>query len=134
MLPLKFGLDYQELLVDADVSLITQQSGSGNAFFPSKLLVTLAYGSPVITVADEESALARAVANGQFGTNLLPGQADQLAQTFRELAQDRQRLSQWGANGREYVKRFEQRKLLADFFERLNALMLEGRALSRPTK
>ena len=41
MLPLQFGQDYQELLVDADVSLITQQSGSGNAFFPSKLLVDL---------------------------------------------------------------------------------------------
>ncbi|MDQ2823851.1 MAG: WcaI family glycosyltransferase [Verrucomicrobiota bacterium] len=123
MLPLKFGLDYQELLVDADVSLITQQSGSGNAFFPSKLLVTLAYGSPVITVADEESALARAVANGRFGINLLPGQVDELARTFRELAQDRQRLSQWSANGRDYVKRFEQRKLLADFFERLESLV-----------
>src|ERR1700730_10371542 len=35
MLPLSFGLDYKELLVDANVSLITQQSGSGNAFFPS---------------------------------------------------------------------------------------------------
>jgi colanic acid biosynthesis glycosyl transferase WcaI len=123
MLSLQFGLDYKELLVDADVSLITQQSGSGNAFFPSKLLVTLAYGSPVVTVADEESALARAVANGRFGINRLPGQADQLAQTFRELAQDRQRLSQWCANGREYVKRFEQRKLLADFFERLKSIV-----------
>jgi colanic acid biosynthesis glycosyl transferase WcaI len=123
MLPLQFGIDYKELLVDADVSLITQQSGSGNAFFPSKLLVTLAYGSPVVTVADEESALARAVANGGFGINVLPGQADRLAQTFRELAQDRQRLSQWSANGREYVKRFDQRKLLADFFERLKSLV-----------
>src|ERR1700730_1514596 len=134
MLPLQFGLDYKELLVDANVSLITQQSGSGNAFFPSKLLVTLAYGSPVVPVADEESALARAVATGRFGINLLPGRVDQLAQTFRELAQDRQRLSQWRANGREYVKRFEQRKLLADFFERLKDLTLEGRALSRPNK
>jgi colanic acid biosynthesis glycosyl transferase WcaI len=123
MLPLQFGTDYKELVVDADVSLITQQSGSGNAFFPSKLLVTLAYESPVVTVADEESALARAVANGDFGINVLPGQVDRLAQTFRELAQDRQRLSQWSVNGREYVKRFEQRKLLGDFFERLKSIV-----------
>ena len=126
MLSLQFGLDYKELLIDADVSLITQQSGSGNAFFPSKLLVTLAYGSPVVTVADEESALARAVANGDFGINVLPGQVDQLAQTFRELAQDRQQLTQWRANGREYVKRFEQHKLLGDFFERLKNLDTGG--------
>jgi colanic acid biosynthesis glycosyl transferase WcaI len=122
MLPLQFGIDYQELLVDSDVSLITQQSGSGNAFFPSKLLVTLAYGSPLVTVADDESALARAVAEGGFGRNLSPGQADQLANTFRELAQDQPQLRQWSENGRVYVNRFEQRRLLADFFRQLQLL------------
>jgi colanic acid biosynthesis glycosyl transferase WcaI len=122
MLPLHFGLDYQELLADADVSLITQQSGSGNAFFPSKLLVTLAHGSPVVTVADDKSALARAVAEGRFGVNLRPGQADQLATTFRELAQDRERLRQRSHNGRIYVRRFEQRALLADFYRQLQSL------------
>jgi colanic acid biosynthesis glycosyl transferase WcaI len=122
MLPLQFGIDYHELLVDSDVSLITQQSGSGNAFFPSKLLVTLAYGSPLVTVADDESALARAVAEGGFGRNLSPGQADQLATTFRELAQDQPQLRQWSENGRVYVNRFEQRRLLADFFRQLQLL------------
>ena len=122
MLPLQFGIDYQELLVDSDVSLITQQSGSGNAFFPSKLLVTLAYGSPLVTVADDESSLARAVAEGGFGRNLSPGQADQLANTFRELAQDQQQLRQWSENGRVYVNRFEQRRLLTDFFRQLQLL------------
>jgi colanic acid biosynthesis glycosyl transferase WcaI len=122
MLPLKFGLDYHELLVDCDLSLITQQSGSGNAFFPSKLLVTLAYASPVVTVADEESALARAVAEGQFGLNLRPGQPDELAVAFRRLAQDREQLRHWRENGRVYVKRFEQQALLADFYRELQSL------------
>jgi colanic acid biosynthesis glycosyl transferase WcaI len=128
MLPLQFGLDYKELLVDADVSLITQQSGSGNAFYPSKLLVTLAYGSPLVTVADDESALARAVAEGRFGLNLSPGKADQLARTFRELAQDRPQLQQWSESGRAYVKRFEQKSLLADFFRKLQSLSEAERA------
>lgn len=131
MLPLHFGRAYQELLVDADVSLITQQSGSGNAFFPSKLLVTLAHGSPVVTVADEESALARAVKEGRFGVNVPPGDVAKLAQTFRELAPAS--LRQWGENGRVYVQRYDQRKLLADFVEQLTFLV-EERALSRPTK
>ena len=122
MVPLHFGLDYRELLADADVSLITQQSGSGNAFFPSKLLVTLAHGSPVVTVADDKSALARAVAEGRFGVNLRPGQAEQLATTFRELAQNRERLRQWSHNGRIYVRRFEQHSLLADFYRQLQSL------------
>jgi colanic acid biosynthesis glycosyl transferase WcaI len=73
-------------------------------------------------VADDESALARAVAEGGFGRNLSPGQADQLANTFRELAQDQQQLRQWSENGRVYVNRFEQRRLLADFFRQLQLL------------
>jgi colanic acid biosynthesis glycosyl transferase WcaI len=134
MLPLQFGEDYKELLVDADVSLITQQSGSGNAFFPSKLLVTMAYASPVVTVADEESALARVVKDGGFGRNLPPGKPEELANTFCDLAlatgrvcptggQDRQLLRDWGQAGREYVKRFEHQRVLSDFVARLESLV-----------
>jgi colanic acid biosynthesis glycosyl transferase WcaI len=122
MLPLQFGSDYKELLVDADVSLITQQSGSGNAFFPSKLLITLAYSSPVVTVSDEGSALARVVAEGRFGRNILPGKAELLAGTLRDLIQDRQQLRDWGAAGRSYVERFEQRKVLEKFVAQLEQL------------
>lgn len=122
MLPLYFGRDYHELLVDTDVSLITQQSGSGNAFFPSKLLVTLAFSSPVITVADDESALARAVAEGGFGRNVLPGQPAGLADLLRGLARDRQQLEEWGRAGCAYVERFEQRRLLEGFAGELRSL------------
>ena len=122
MLPLQYGTDYKELLVDADISLITQQGGSGNAFFPSKLLITLAYSSPVVTVADEESALARAVANGQCGKNILPGHAEQLANCLRKLSEDRQQLRHWGANGRAYVEQFEQRRVLEKFLGELKSL------------
>jgi colanic acid biosynthesis glycosyl transferase WcaI len=122
MLPLQFGADYKELLVDADVSLITQQSGSGNAFFPSKLLLTLAYSSPVVTVADEESALARVVAEGRFGRNVLPGKPQELARTLRDLSQDREQLRAWGQSGRVYVERFEQHRVLNQFLAQLTSI------------
>jgi colanic acid biosynthesis glycosyl transferase WcaI len=122
MLPLQYGIDYKEFLVDADVSLISQQSGSGNAFFPSKLLVTLAYSCPVVTVADEESALARAVANGRCGKNVLPADPKQLANCLRDLSEDRERLRHWGANGRAYVEQFEQRRVLDKFLGELRSL------------
>jgi colanic acid biosynthesis glycosyl transferase WcaI len=115
MLPLKSGRDYQELLVDADISLITQQSGSGNAFFPSKLLVTLAHSSPVLTVADEGSALARAVEGGGFGMNVEPGNVDRLANALRDLIAQGAKLQEWGRQGRHYVKQFEQQQVMEKF-------------------
>jgi colanic acid biosynthesis glycosyl transferase WcaI len=119
MLPLQFGMDYRELLVDADVSLITQQSGSGNAFFPSKLLITLAFSGPVLTVADEGSALARVVAEGGFGKNVTPAEPAKFADALRELARERQQLRDWGRAGRTYVERFEKERVLAKFVEEL---------------
>lgn len=123
ILPLQFGKDYDELLVDADVCLITQQSGSGNAFFPSKLLITLAYSRPVVTVADEESALAHAVAAWKFGANIPSGELEQLAGTLRALARDRQQLRGWGEAGRAYVERFEQGRVLEKFLRELKSLV-----------
>ena len=121
MLPLQSNDDYRAMLVDADVSLITQQSRSGNAFFPCKLLMTLAYSSPVVSVADTESALARVVTEGGFGQNVLPGNPSELAATLSALARDRQHLGSWGEAGRKYVARFEQSQLLERFAAELTA-------------
>ena len=123
MLPLQRGLDYEELLVDADVSFITQQSGSGNAFFPSKLLATLAHLSPVVTVADEGSALARAVAGGSFGMNVSPGQPAELARVLAEIARDPQKRRAWGRSGRAYVEQFERSRVLEKFTTQLRSLV-----------
>jgi len=137
MLPLKSGREYFELLVDANVSLITQQSGSGNAFFPSKLLVTLGYSSPVVTVADDESALAKAVAAGKFGLNVRPGNATALAKALQDLAARPEERREWGRAGREYVKQFEQGPVMEKFHQELSSLTrLEsgGTSSSRPPK
>jgi putative colanic acid biosynthesis glycosyltransferase WcaI len=122
LLPLQYGMDYKELLVDTDLSLITQQSGSGNAFFPSKLLIILAFSGAVLTVADEESALARVVAEGRFGRNVAPGDPKKFAATLLALSQSRQELREWGSAGRTYVERFEQGRVLAEFTAELKGL------------
>ncbi len=123
MLPLQPDEIYRELLVDADVSLITQQSGSGNSFFPSKILMTLAHGCPVVTVADDDSALAKAVEQGSCGTNVRPGDPAKFAERFRELAQERAALREWGMNGRRYVDRYDRVRLASTFVEQLRALV-----------
>lgn len=123
MLPLQPDEVYRELLVDADVSLITQQSGSGNSFFPSKILMTLAHGCPVVTVADDDSALAKAVEQGSCGTNVRPGDPAKLAERFRQLARDRAALRGWGINGRRYVDRYDRARLTSAFSRQLQELI-----------
>lgn len=122
LLPLQVGRDYQALLVDADVCLITQQLGAGNSFFPSKLLGILARSKPVVTVAASESELASAVRSGGFGVNVTPGRAGELADLLLTLAHDRQRLTEYGIAGRRYVQQFDQDEIFESFATKLESL------------
>ena len=122
MLPLQQGANYVSLLEDADLCFITQQSGSGNSFFPSKLLGLLAQSKPVITVADPESELAEAVAEGGFGLNIPPGRPQEVADVLDEIVKDGPRLAAYGAAGRIYVQQFEKTHVFESFLAELERI------------
>jgi colanic acid biosynthesis glycosyl transferase WcaI len=122
MLPLQQGVNYTSLLQDADLCFITQQSGSGNSFFPSKLLGLLAQAKPVITVADPESELAEAATEGGFGMNIPPGRPGEVASLLDEMASDPERLQRWGAAGRVYVQQFDKTHVFESFLAELEKL------------
>ncbi|MGZ5504455.1 MAG: WcaI family glycosyltransferase [Chthoniobacterales bacterium] len=122
MLPLQQGENYTALLNDADLCFITQQSGSGNSFFPSKLLGLLAQSKPVITVADPESELAEAVSEGNFGCNIPPGRPNEIAAALDAIASDAGKLVAWGTAGRVYVQQFEKTQVFENFLRELEAI------------
>jgi colanic acid biosynthesis glycosyl transferase WcaI len=122
LLPLQAGENYRELLADADLCFITQQSGSGNSFFPSKLLGLLAQSKPVITVADPESELAEAAVQAGFGVNIAPGNPREVAELLDAIASDPERLRQYGVAGRAYVQQFDKAHVFENFVNELQAL------------
>jgi colanic acid biosynthesis glycosyl transferase WcaI len=122
LLPLLPDAEYRGMLVDCDVAIITQLAGSGRAFFPSKLLNPLAMGRPVLSVADADSELARAMEEGDFGCNVPPGQAETLAETLKSLATQPEQLEAWGKAGRDWVSQFEQSRVLEEFTESFRAI------------
>ncbi len=122
LLPLQAGENYRELLADADLCFITQQSGSGNSFFPSKLLGLLAQSKPVITVADPESELAEAAVQAGFGVNIAPGNPREVAELLDAIASDPERLRRYGAAGRVYVQQFDKAHVFESFVKELRAL------------
>lgn len=123
LLPLQPADRFEEMLCAADVCLATQQRGSGQFFFPSKLLTLLAQGRPVVAVADEASELAAAVAEGGFGLVVSPGDALALVNAVEAVAgagADARR--RWAENGCLWVARFDRETVLRAFEERLSAL------------
>jgi putative colanic acid biosynthesis glycosyltransferase WcaI len=121
---LPFESDYRALLTDADLCFITQQVGSGNSFFPSKLLGLLAEGRPVVAVTAAESELAVALKQGNFGVNVPPGRPEELAALLDSLANDPERLWIYGVSGRHYVEQFEKSRVMRGFADELRALLL----------
>ncbi len=128
LLPLLSDDDYAAMLADADIGLITQASGTGQYFFPSKLLSLLQAGLPVATVADADSELARAVADGGFGVNVAPGAADELAAALGDLQANPARRAQLRA-GTRWVQRFNPAIVLPRFAQQLEELVGDTRSL-----
>jgi colanic acid biosynthesis glycosyl transferase WcaI len=125
LLPLLSDEDYDRLLLAADVALITQAAGTGQFFFPSKLLSVLAAGLPVVAVADETSELAAAIHEGEFGCVIRPGDALGLSAKLQEIANSRAESQRWAAQTvwvRKYAK-----ELVLPQFEAVLASVAEGR-------
>jgi len=114
---------YHALLCEADVCLITQQKGTGQFFFPSKMLSILQLGRAVLAVADDSSELARAVHEGNFGIVVAPGDAQALLAAAQKMAfAGREQHRQWSANGLAWVDQFRRRRVLEAFEQRLSGL------------
>jgi colanic acid biosynthesis glycosyl transferase WcaI len=127
LLPLLSDEDYAALLAAADVALITQAAGTGQFFFPSKLLSVLAAGLPVLAVADDNSELAAAVREGGFGCTVSPGDARGLTAALQNAATSRELLQTWAART-SWVQKFARDRLLARFEEALLAVAAADRA------
>jgi colanic acid biosynthesis glycosyl transferase WcaI len=118
LLPLLSDEHYGDLLTAADVALITQSPGTGQFFFPSKLLSVLVAGLPVVAVADEDSELSQAVRIGGFGRTVEPGDALGLAAVLRSLSESDSQLESW-ARRTEWVRQFSREIILPRFQQML---------------
>jgi colanic acid biosynthesis glycosyl transferase WcaI len=117
LLPLQSEDDYLRMMTDADVCVISQRSGGGVAFFPSKLLSSVALGKPVLVVADGVSELARVVREEALGFWAAPENVEEVARVMRGLRSNKTRLAECARNGEAFAARFEEARVLGDFEE-----------------
>ncbi len=116
LLPMQDAEDFRARMVDTDLCLVTQQTGTGQYFFPSKLLSALAFARPTLAVADDHNELALALEEGGFGVRTSPGQPQALATELDRLARlDPSELRRMGEAGRKYGAQFAFGKVLPDF-------------------
>ncbi len=123
LLPLQPELHYLEMLIDANLNVITQQSGASGCFFPSKLLKSLALGRPVLTVCDPASELGRFVEEAGCGVSVSPEAPDLLAQQLEELQQSPVLLQQYARAAKVAAGTFDQADIHQQFERRLISIV-----------
>ncbi|MDP3071485.1 MAG: WcaI family glycosyltransferase [Opitutaceae bacterium] len=129
LLPLLSDTDYRAMLAATDLALITQEKGTGQFFFPSKMLTVLGAGLPVLAVADDDSELALAVRQGDCGFLVPPGDPERLAQTLRDIAAAPPAdFAALRTRGADFVATFSARFVLPAFETRLKILVKTERA------
>ena len=122
LLPLQSEEDYVRMMADADVCVISQRAGGGAAFFPSKLLSSVALGKPVLVVADGDGELARVVREEGLGFWVAPDNIEAVSEVIRGLRGSRARLEECGRNGESFAARFEEERVLGEFEKVLEEL------------
>ncbi len=116
LLPMQDAEGFRERMVDTNLCLVTQQTGTGQYFFPSKLLSALAFALPTLAVADEHSELALALEDGGFGVRTSPDRPAELAAELDRLARlPADELRRMGEAGRRFGQQFAFEKVLPDF-------------------
>ena len=107
--------DYREMLVDADLMVISLVSGSGTAFFPSKLLSACSAGKPVLALCDIDSELATIVETNRCGVVARSGDVEGMAQKLEQLSRDPQQLESMGRAAKRLGDQFPWREVLRRF-------------------
>lgn len=109
---------FVERLNECDLFLITERSGSGSSYMPSKLIPAIATGTPVLAVCDAESSLGREMARSGLGPSIRWDDLDAIGEAI-EQACDPARYADWQAAGRRRSSDFDRRAIIDQIERRL---------------
>ncbi|MEO0539943.1 MAG: glycosyltransferase family 4 protein [Cyanobacteria bacterium P01_A01_bin.105] len=103
LLPFAPRRELPEMLAAADVSLIMQKKNVVGFNMPSKTMVLLASGRPVIASVPRDGAPARAIRDSKGGIVTPPENPSLLARAILNLSKDPDRAEAMGKQGRQYA-------------------------------
>jgi colanic acid biosynthesis glycosyl transferase WcaI len=106
------GEAYVTALREASACLITQKSGVGANFLPSKVLPALATGTPVLAICESNTPLAKEVRRGNFGEVVDPADFSQLKAVLERWTRSPELLTDFGRNAMVHASFFQREQIL----------------------
>jgi colanic acid biosynthesis glycosyl transferase WcaI len=120
--------DFVSALQSCDLFLITERSGSGTSYMPSKLIPAIATGTPILAVSDAESSLGNEVIRWELGPHIAWDAIRMLPVALRGAA-DAEVLATWRGNALTRAAEYD-RTAVIDGIEKL----LDDMVGSRPNR
>jgi glycosyltransferase involved in cell wall biosynthesis len=97
--------EWLDVMMDADVGLVFQDSGAGSIVFPSKIVNMLASGQAVLAIAEKSSEIGKLILNNDCGWVVEPGDIDYLNNVLASLT-DSKMLRQKRINAYKFCKSY----------------------------
>lgn len=110
---------YHELLVDADLCVVAQQPGSGNCFFPSKLLKAISFSKPILAITEASTELAKYVREEGIGSTV-SNSPEEAAEYLDEVSVNQEVLNAQARAALKVAKRFDLTAILIKFAQILS--------------
>jgi colanic acid biosynthesis glycosyl transferase WcaI len=111
--------EYFEMLEDLDISYVSQRSGTGNVFFPSKLLGIMAKSKPLLIAADPDSELFTFIQKNECGiiTNFDDTKAQ--VEAVLKFYKNPNEIFKMGQNGFKSVLKYDRDIILNQFHNKI---------------
>ena len=116
--------EFAARLKGADLYVVTERSGVGGSFFPSKLMSAFAAGTPILALSDRDSPLGTEMREAAPGPHFTWQELDAIADLLRELRPGDRRLHEWSERALERAASYDRTAGL-DQVERLLAELID---------
>ncbi|MFC1574681.1 glycosyltransferase family 4 protein [Gemmatimonadota bacterium] len=114
---------YPALVREMDVGLVSLSPGNETPVVPSKILGYMASSVPVIGFLNKESDAHSIIKSANCGLTTISDDFEAAVEAIRKVYASKDKLREWGENGRDFVSTHFERK---DSIDRLEALLRIG--------
>ena len=113
--------EYFEMLEDLDVSYVSQRSGTGNIFFPSKLLGIMAKSKPLLIAADPDSELSNFIKKNECGIVTAFDDTKTQVEAVLKFYKNPNEIFTTGQNSFKSVLKYDRNIVLSEFHQKIIA-------------
>jgi glycosyltransferase involved in cell wall biosynthesis len=106
--------EWEEVMRDTDVGLVTMRAGAEKVLFPSKTFSAMAMGQAILAVCSSQSDLADLVQGSECGWQVEPGDVQSLQEALRDIVSNPQKLLLKRNRASDYIPEHYSMEAIAD--------------------